>query len=53
MSRRKKERKEIQSVTIEPSIVTRMVKKTGQDNFSQIVRDALEHYEKHLDSKQK
>lgn len=53
IKRKKKERKIIQSVTVEPSRVARMMKKTGQQNFSQITRDALDHYEKYLDKKNK
>jgi len=53
MRKRKKERKVIQSITIEPSTIVRMMEKTGQMNFSEIVRDALKEYEKILDNQAK
>lgn len=46
-------RKQIYSMTIDQELVERAMKASQDKNFSQFVREAIEHYIKHLDSLKK
>ncbi len=46
-------RKQIYSMTIDQELVERAMKASQDKNFSQFVREAIEHYIKHLESLKK
>lgn len=46
-------RKQIYSMTIDQALVERAMKASEDKNFSQFVREAIEHYIKHLESLKK